>query len=330
MTIFLQADKRNLISLYKDVFILINSVDEMEITRFSKALSDEIRVRLLAMLRTNELNVGEVVQILGMSQPRVSRHLKILHESGLLESRREGLWNFYKLVSEGAGRRYARSLDWLLDEAPQVARDNEMVEQVLAERHRETREFFDEIAEDWDLLQREVFGEFDLNAEILSCSTDCGVGADLGCGNGALVDQMLTSCGSVIGVDSSKRMLELASERVGSRPEVSLRIGDLSYLPLRDQEADFSVISMVLHHLPQPEMAVSEAYRTLSKGGKFVIADFAMHSNESMRTEYGDRRLGFTEEELMKWMSDSGFESIEIKRFPVNKGLTVLVVSGEK
>lgn len=302
----------------------------MEIIRFSKALSDEIRVRLLAMLRDNELNVGEVVQILGMSQPRVSRHLKILHESGLLESRREGLWNFYRLVSDGPGRRYAKSLGWLLDEDLLVASDSLRVAEVLAERHRETNAFFDEIAEDWEHLQREVFGEFDLNSKILALAPEHGLGADLGCGNGALVEAMLGICDSVIGVDSSKRMLELASKRVNNQPGVSLRIGDLSHLPLREHEADFSVISMVLHHLPNPEQAVSEAYRTLRSGGRFVIADFAMHSNESMRTEYGDRRLGFTEDELKKWMTASGFSSVKIDKFPVNKGLTVLLVSGVK
>lgn len=302
----------------------------MELIRFSKALSDEIRIRLLAMLRDNELNVGEVVQILGMSQPRVSRHLKILHESGLLESRREGLWNFYKLVADGPGRRYAQSLDWLLDDDPDIAADCKKVAEVLADRRRETSAFFDEIAEDWDQLQHDVFGSFNLNSHIMSYASKDGICADLGCGNGALLQDMLAVSDRVIGVDSSKRMLELAAGRVGEDSGVSLRIGDLSHLPLKEHESDFSVISMVLHHLPDPEQAVSEAYRTLNSGGSFVIAEFEMHSNESMRTEYGDRRLGFTEDELEKWMSDTGFHSIEVKKFPVNKGLTVLLVHGLK
>lgn len=302
----------------------------MEIIKYSKALSDEIRVRLLAMLRDNELNVGEVVQILGMSQPRISRHLKILHESGLLESRREGLWNFYKLTSEGSGRRFAKSIDWIFEKDPFVVSDSVKVSEVLADRRRETSEFFDEIAEDWEHLQREVFGDFDLNEQIMSYSPVSGLCADLGCGNGALLQLMMEKCSSVIGVDSSKRMLELAEKRIGGRDGVSLRIGDLTHLPLKDSEADFSVISMVLHHLPHPEQAVSEAYRTLDKGGNFIIADFAMHSNESMRTEYGDRRLGFTEKELLQWMHDSGFHSVEISKFPVKKGLTVLLVHGIK
>ncbi len=302
----------------------------MEILKFSKALSDEIRIRLLAMLRDNELNVGEVVQVLGMSQPRVSRHLKILHESGLLESRREGLWNFYRLASSGSGNRFAQSIGWLIENDPEIEADKRRVAEVLAERNMETRKFFDEIAEDWERLQRDVFGDFNLNDELLGAVGQCSIGVDLGCGNGSLLGDMLRRCKNVIGVDSSPKMLELAGERIGSNSDVSLRIGELTHLPLRDWEADFVVISMVLHHLPSPEKAVAEAARTLSSGGKLVIADFLMHSNEKMRTQYGDRRLGFTEEELSGWMKDAGLCSVEIRRFPVNEGLTVLVCISEK
>lgn len=302
----------------------------MEFLKFSKALSDEIRIRLLAMLRDNELNVGEVVQVLGMSQPRVSRHLKILHESGLLESRREGLWNFYRLARSGNGNRFAQAVSWLIDNEPEVEVDRRRVAEVLAERNIETRKFFDQIAEDWERLQRDVFGDFDLYGEVLGSLDRCGVGVDLGCGNGAMLEEMLCKCNSVIGVDSSPKMLELAEDRLGVNPDVSLRIGELTHLPLRDWEADFAVISMVLHHLPRPDRAVAEAARTISSGGRLVIADFLMHSNEKMRTQYGDRRLGFTENELSGWMKDAGLGSIEIRSYPVNEGLTVLVCISEK
>ncbi|SDL32160.1 ArsR family transcriptional regulator [Maridesulfovibrio ferrireducens] len=302
----------------------------MEILKFSKALSDEIRVRLLAMLRDNELNVGEVVQVLGMSQPRVSRHLKILHESGLLESRREGLWNFYRLAQSGAGQRFSDSISWLIENETEVLADKRRVIEVLAERNMETRKFFDEIAEDWEHLQRNVFGDFNLNSELLGFMKDCSVGVDLGCGNGAFLGDMLVKCKSVIGVDSSRKMLELASNRIGDNPEVSLRIGELTHLPLRDWEADFAVISMVLHHLPNPDRAVSEAARVLTRGGRLVVADFVIHSNEKMRTEYGDRRLGFSEEELRGWMDEAGLGTITTHLFPVKEGLTVLVYVAEK
>ncbi len=302
----------------------------MEILKFSKALSDESRIRLLAMLRDNELNVGEVVQVLGMSQPRVSRHLKILHESGLLESRREGLWNFYRLAQSGTGKRFSDSISWLIENEAEVLADKRRVVDVLAERNMETRRFFDEIAEDWDHLQRNVFGDFDLNEKLLGLMADCSVGVDLGCGNGAFLSHMLKKCKSVIGVDSSRKMLELAARRIGENPDVSLRIGELTHLPLRDLETDFAVISMVLHHLPNPDRAVLEAARVLTVGGRLVVADFEMHSNEKMRTEYGDRRLGFTEDELHGWMDDAGLGTITTHRFPVQEGLTVLVYVAEK
>ncbi len=302
----------------------------MEILKFSKALSDEIRIRLLAMLRDNELNVGEVVQVLGMSQPRVSRHLKIMHESGLLESRREGLWNFYRLARSGSGNRFAESISWLIENEPEVEEDRHRVAKVLAERNMETRKFFDEIAEDWERLQSDVFGEFNLDSELLTLVERCNVGVDLGCGNGSLLESLLSKCETVIGVDSSPKMLELAEKRLGNHPDVSLRIGELTHLPLRDWEADLTFISMVLHHLPRPDKAVAEAARTLSSGGKLVIADFLAHANERMRSEFGDRRLGFTEEELGGWMEDAGLGSIDIRRYPVNEGLTVLVCISTK
>ncbi|WP_432735112.1 ArsR/SmtB family transcription factor [Maridesulfovibrio sp. FT414] len=302
----------------------------MEILKFSKALSDEIRIRLLAMLRDNELNVGEVVQVLGMSQPRVSRHLKIMHESGLLESRREGLWNFYRLARSGNGCRFAESIGWLIDNESEVSEDRKRVAQVLAERNMETRKFFDEIAEDWERLQRDVFGGFNLNEVLVSIVETCSVVVDLGCGNGSLLETMLAKCGTVIGVDSSPKMLELAESRIGDNDRVSLRIGELTHLPLRDWEADLAVISMVLHHLPRPDKAVAEAARTLTSGGRLVIADFLVHANERMRTEFGDRRLGFTEDELGGWIADAGLVPVDTRRFPVNEGLTVLVCISEK
>lgn len=299
----------------------------MQINTFSKALSDPTRARLLAILLEHELSVGEVVRAMGISQPRVSRHLKILHESGLLHSRREGLWNFYRVSDEGIAGDYVRAISFLL-ENKEFAADREAVRKVLAERSREVRTFFDEIAEDWGGLQREIFGNFDLNHEVLAGLSHCTCGVDLGCGTGELLEQMAGCCDKVIGVDSSPGMLQQARGRLGDR--ASLRIGALEHLPLADAEADFAAISMVLHHLSDPEKAVAEAIRVLRPGGHLVVADFAAHNNERMRTLYGDRHLGFTKEQLVNWLQTTEMQMEGIRSFPVNKGLTILVSTALK
>ncbi|MBM9520292.1 metalloregulator ArsR/SmtB family transcription factor [Desulforhopalus vacuolatus] len=299
----------------------------MQINTFSKALADPTRARLLAILLKHELSVGEVVRAIGISQPRVSRHLKILHESGLLRSRREGLWNFYRIGDEGTAGEYVKAISFLL-ESKEFAADREGVRKVLAERSREVRTFFDEIAEDWERLQRDIFGDFDLNREVLASLSHCTCGVDLGCGTGELLERMASCCDKVIGVDSSPGMLQQARGRLGDR--ASLRIGALEHLPLANAEADFAAISMVLHHLSDPEKAVAEAIRVLRPGGRLVVADFTAHNNERMRTLYGDRRLGFTKEQLVSWLQTAGMQMEGIHSFPVNKGLTVLVSTARK
>jgi len=303
----------------------------MEILRYAKALADETRVRLIRLLMDFELNVGEIVQIMSMGQSRVSRHLKILVESGLAASRRDGLWTFYAAVPEGRGRLFLDGAAPFFEDGGEAARDLEAARRMVSERSLMARRFFDEAAPVWQDLSREILGDFDLAAKVAELLPSCGTAADLGCGAGALLSALAAKAERVIGVDYSPRMLEAARERFAGDARVSLRIGELEHLPLRDGEADCALLSMALHHLSSPADGLAEAARTLAPGGTILIADFDRHENEDLRRRHGDRRLGFTGAEMRSMLEAANFTGItEVGRASLSSGLTLVFTKAEK
>lgn len=301
---------------------------------YFKALSDETRLRLIHILLHYELSVNELVRILDMGQSRVSRHLKILTEAGLLTSRRDGLWVFYATPRAGEERDFLLSITPFVHADAAMRADLNMAAQMLEERALKTRQFFNAIAEDWDELNREVLGAFDLpDAVCAAVPKGCGMAVDLGCGTGAVLARMLPLARGVIGVDGSARMLEICRRRFTpedlSDERVSLRIGELSHLPLRDQEANFACINLVLHHLSDPLHGLREIRRIMAPGGHLFVADFLRHSDETMRNRYGDRWLGFEEEGLTADLKSVGFNTLTCTRQPVDRGLTLLILTAE-
>ncbi|OGR35650.1 MAG: hypothetical protein A2051_09645 [Desulfovibrionales bacterium GWA2_65_9] len=314
-----------------------------DLLRIHKALADETRLRLAGILRRFELNVGELVAVMGMSQPRISRHLKILVEAGLVDCRREGLWAFYCAAATGPGSEVLGISAGFMDR-PEFAADAQRAEAAVRERVQATRRFFDAVAGHWRDLSREVLGELDLPGVIASRVPEGAAVADLGCGPGELLERLSGSACLVIGVDNSPRMLELAGQRLNDngkhapegrashngRAGVSLRLGDLTHLPLREGEAQAAVFSMVLHHLPDPVAALSEARRVLCPGGRLIIADFDRHKNEAMRVLYGDARLGLDRQQLRTWLEEAGFMPGLMELYPANQGLQVLIAEAAR
>jgi len=297
----------------------------MDLLRMHKALADETRLRLMAVLLGFELNVGELVGVFGMGQPRISRHLKILAEAGLVECRREGLWAFYRAAASGDARRFLDSHAVFLNAIPQFAQDAEHALSAVRERVLATRRFFDAVAVQWRDLSREVLGDFDLAEELAGRLHPGMIAADLGCGPGELLARLAANARQVIGVDGSPRMLELAAARLPDRPNVSLRLGELEHLPLREAEAQAVTLSLVLHHVNDPQAALAEARRVLAPGGVLLVAEFDRHDNEAMRVKYGDARLGVERQMLYDWLQTAGFALRRMDAFPVNQGLTVLI-----
>lgn len=296
--------------------------------RYFKALSDETRLRLAYVLDRYELSVNELVSLLEMGQSRVSRHLKILTEAGLLSSRRDGLWVFYSAVKEGEGAVFLKAAMPFLDEDGEMRADADMAAKIIEERALKTRHFFNTIAEHWDTLSREVLGGFDLAEAVCAVMPErCAAAVDLGCGTGLVLERMRGRARQIIGVDGSPRMLELSRRRLaaaeGEPENISLRIGELCHLPLRDAEADFASINMVLHHLSNPESALAEIRRVLRPGGLLMVADFDRHTQERMRLDYGDLWLGFDEATMRRLLDAAGFEVVSSTRRPVEQELAL-------
>ena len=290
-----------------------------------KALSDETRLRLVHVLGNYELNVNELTTLLGMGQSRVSRHLKILAESGLVAARRDGLWVFY---SQGAGegaRLWAALKGFINPDEEPFAGDLRLARKILDEREVDTRHLFINLAEDWDRINREIMGDFDLTSAVLELMPPCHTAADLGCGTGTVLAGLKSKARQLIGVDGSARMLELARRRFAGDDSVSLRIGELNHLPLADGEAQFACLNMVLHHLSNPDEALREIHRILTPGAYLVVTDFDKHELEAMRTEYGDRWLGFAPDEIRTILDRAGFAAEAPLAMSVRKGLKVLL-----
>ncbi len=298
---------------------------------YCKALGDATRLRLARILLDHELNVNELVGVMEMGQSRISRHLKILADAGLVTHRRDGLWVFYRVTEEGVGRDMLEALHGLFPDDDATAEDIVAAERSMQERRRATTQFFDAISDKWDQLSREVLGGLDLANAIDERLPQCGAAVDLGCGTGRLLRILQRKAQFVIGVDSSPNMLEAArAQLLADGAPVSLRLGALEHLPVLDGEADCVVTSLVLHHLDQPERGVAEAARVLKLGGHFLVADYDKHAHEAMRSRYGDRWLGFSAEELRGWLSQHGFRILEEAVIPVEHGLAVRITKTQK
>lgn len=294
-------------------------------------MADPTRLRILGLTLAQELNVQELTGVLDMGQSRISRHLKILSDSGLLACRRDGLWSFYRVPLESQGRRFLDAVAPLLREEPFLKEDLERSAERLAAGRGRTRRFFDALAPEWDRSRREILGDADLDAEILRRLPRCAVAADLGCGTGALLLPMLGRARKVIGVDGAPRMLALARRRCAAAGEaVQLRLGELEHLPLRDGEAEAAVLNLVLHHLRAPLDGLREAHRVLAGGGLLLVTDFARHSREELRERFGDRWLGFAPAELEGWLGEAGFTSEQRAEVALPSGLAALIVCAKK
>jgi ubiquinone/menaquinone biosynthesis C-methylase UbiE len=291
-----------------------------------KALADPTRLRILNLLLGQELNVNEIVLIVKTGQSGVSRHLKILAESGLIRCRKDGLWSFFSAAADGDLAALITELKSVFAREPQMQADGRAAAQALARRTIEAKQLFDSLAPRWEDMKREILGDFDLNHTILDAIPSVSTAADLGCGTGDLLEALCARAKKVIGVDSSPEMIRAARERfTGRNGSVEVRMGEFEHLPLADGEAD-----LVLHHLADPLRGVQEAARVLAAGGRFILADFQAHDDEIMRRKFGDRRLGFSRKTVETWLGKAGFGNINVKKYPVKRNLTVLVWSADK
>jgi len=303
----------------------------MNIENYFKSLSDATRIRIMNTLLSYELSVNEIVALMEMGQPRISRHLKILSDGGFLKCRRDGVWAFYSVSDNGPACKFLKSVKYLFNNNKELQKDLDKASQLLEDRKKRTMQFFDTVAPDWDLLKKDILGAFDINRTILEQIAPCDTAVDLGCGTGELLAYIGSNASKVIGVDSSSKMLDQARKRFQKNNNMpDLRLGELEHLPLSDSEANCAVISMVLHHMSAPEAAVAEVYRILQPDGLFIIADLNKHKNETMRKKYGDRWLGFHPDEVENLLTENGFILNNVKTHNIGQSLKINVFTSNK
>jgi len=296
----------------------------MNVIKWFKALNDETRLRLFNLLLYHELNVNEIVMVMGMGQSRISRHLKILSDCGLIIFRRDGIYVYYRALKNKRSEGLIEFIQQEALEEPEFKNDLNSAETILEERKVKTRRFFSRVAAYWDRLKRDVLGDLDLTEVITQRARPCDVAVDLGCGTGELLVKLAGKVKTVIGVDNSPEMLKQAETRLKtSAGNIQLRLGELEHIPVANQETNAAFVNMVLHHLPAPSAGISEAGRILKKGGHFIIADFNKYNNDTVREKFGGPWMGFEENDIESWLHDAGFQLLEIDRYPVRLGLTV-------
>lgn len=283
-----------------------------------RAAGEHTRLRLLALLSAGDLTVTDLIEILGQSQPRISRHLKLLGEAGLLERYQEGAWAYFRLVEEGAVAKFASTLISHLDPAdPQVARDRERLEAVRSRRAEQAANYFAENAESWDAIRSLHLDESKVEKAMLEMVGNAPVQAmlDLGTGTGRLLELFDPVYVRAVGVDASRDMLSVARANLDKAglSRVQVRQGDIYLLPTPEGQFDLVTLHQVLHYLDDPASAIREAARALVPGGRLLIADFAPHSLEFLRDEHRHLRLGFSHEQINGWLEEAGLETVEVR-----------------
>jgi ArsR family transcriptional regulator len=277
-----------------------------------RALADSTRLRILALLRAMELSVGELAQVLGQSQPRVSRHVKILCDAGLAERRKEGSWVF---VALGAAEKTApvfAALDAWRDPDHWAVADEARLAAVRADRASAANEWFEAHAGDWDAIRSLHVAESEVEAEMGRVLGEGSLGGliDIGTGTGRMLELFAPRAETALGIDRSSEMLRLARAKLADVPNAELRQADLYALPLPDGGADTAIFHHVLHFAQQPGAAIAEAARVLSPGGRLLIADFAPHEREELRTQDAHARLGFSDEQILGWFESYGLSPV--------------------
>ncbi|MGI9591263.1 MAG: ArsR/SmtB family transcription factor [Myxococcota bacterium] len=289
-----------------------------ELQRIFKTLSDPTRVRLLAVLEREELAVQELMEVLGMAQSRVSRHLAILREARLIRDRRDGTYVFYRfdIPAEGPWGDAWRLVRRGLGDDPTAERDAAALARALEARADRTRSFFDAVGPEWDAL-RKVFDDDVLRARAVTRLVEPGMKvADIGTGTGILALELAQLGLDVVAIDHSARMLDAARAKFAAAgvPTIDLRQGEARSLPLADAEVRAAFAHMVIQYLPSPAEAIREMARVVEPGGAVVVVDFVAHEHEWMRQELGVHWLGFPPEEIQGWFQEADLRSFRLER----------------
>jgi ubiquinone/menaquinone biosynthesis C-methylase UbiE len=301
-----------------------------------RAAGDGTRLRLLLLLLEAELTVSELTQILGQSQPRVSRHLKLLCESGLLQRFKEGAWVFYRAAERDGAATLAQTLAALAGagEDATLLDDRRRLARVRAARAESAAEYFRANAPRWEQIRSLHVPEGDVEAAVVGLlgSERLENVLDAGTGTGRMLELLAPHIGRGIGLDESGDMLAIARDRLAKAQAThcQVRRGDVYRLPFADGNAEIGfdaiLFHQVLHYLDDPQAALREAIRVAKPGGRILIADFAPHELEFLRAEHAHRRLGFSDVEVQGWFKAAGLKPLAVQALAPRSGSEALTV----
>lgn len=295
-----------------------------------RAAGEGTRLRLLALLCDGEHSVKDLTEILGQSQPRVSRHLKLLADAGLVSRNAEGAWAYYGLAEGGAGGDLAR---WLISRVdandPDRVRDQSRLEAVRTAQQAQAAAYFAKVAESWDQLRQLHVPEEAVEAAILDAvaSRVVDLMLDLGTGTGRMLELLAARYRRGLGVDSSREMIAVARAKLAAASigHAQVRLGDIADLDVSMGRADLIVIHQVLHYFDDPGRTLAQARRALKPGGEMLIVDFAPHELEFLRSHHAHRRLGLGDQQMVGWARAAGLQVTELKTFPSGNGAGLTV-----
>ncbi len=276
-----------------------------------KALADPTRLQLLLLLAEAELTVQELTEILGMGQSRISRHLKILADAGLVKVKRQGTWGYYRQsLEQPLFQKLWPPLQEALQAEAASAEHRRRLAAVLDLRRRRSAEFFERHAGQWDALSGRMLPLPDYRSELETLLSPATCLLEVGLGTGGLLSLLRQRASRLVGVDQSQAMLQQAARRIADAglDGIDLRLGEMAHLPLADGEVEGAILNMVLHHAPQPEAVFRELRRVVRPGGWVLVADLQRHEQEWVREEIADQWLGFDEAELNSWLQQVGLQ----------------------
>lgn len=290
-----------------------------------KAVAEPTRLRLLVLLGAGELNVKDLTRILGQSQPRISRHLKLLAEAGLVERSPEGSWVYFRLAQDGEGADLARQIIATMETAdPVLTRDRRRAETLRQEHEAAAQAYFHAHAGEWDRIRALHLAEdkVEVAATAMLGSGPFDTLVDLGTGTGRMLQVFASRIRRGLGIDRSPAMLAYARAKLeaAGHAHCQVRQGDIYDLALADQSADAVIMHQVLHFLSDPQRALREAARVLAPGGRMLIVDFAPHTLEFLREQFAHERLGFADQQISQWLADCGLRLEEARLLSPSEG----------
>jgi ArsR family transcriptional regulator len=284
------------------------------------ALSDQTRCRMLLLLEKHELTVSELCAVMQMPQSSVSRHLKTLADDDWVASRRDGTSRFYSMplddLDSGAKRLWPLIREQVAATSG-AGQDERRLRGVLNRRRAKSEEFFATAAGEWDRLRGELFGDQFFLWALLGLIDRSLVVGDLGCGTGQLTETIAPYVKRVIAVDGSADMLDTARNRLDAK-NVDLRKGELESLPIEPAALDIAVLSLVLHYSPAPGRALAEVARVLRPGGRVLVVDMLPHDREEYQQQMGHVWLGFSEKQITRFLTSSGFSDVRVRALPAD------------